>query len=60
VDLRIHFLDVINLIEWEERDDFVLCGHSYGGMVVAGVADRIPGRLRSLVFLDASEPKRPA
>jgi pimeloyl-ACP methyl ester carboxylesterase len=41
-------------------DDFVLCGHSYGGMVVAGVADRIPGRLRSLVFLDASVPKGPA
>ena len=57
VDLRIHILDVNNLIEWEELDDFVLCGHSYGGMVVAGVADRIPERLRSLVFLDAFVPE---
>jgi pimeloyl-ACP methyl ester carboxylesterase len=53
VDLRTHTLDVLNLIEWEELDDFVLCGHSYAGMVVAGVADRIPKRIRSLVFLDA-------
>ena len=56
VDLRTHTLDVLNLIQWEELDDIVLCGHSYGGMVVAGVADRIPQRIRALVFLDAFVP----
>lgn len=56
VDLRTHTLDVLNLIQWEELHDVVLCGHSYGGMVVAGVADRIPQRIRSLVFLDAFVP----
>jgi pimeloyl-ACP methyl ester carboxylesterase len=57
VDLDTHTLDVLNLIQWEELDDIVLCGHSYGGMVVTGVADRIPKRIRSLVFLDAFVPE---
>lgn len=57
VDLETHTLDVLNLIKWEELDDFVLCGHSYGGMVVAGVADRVPERIRSLVFVDAFVPE---
>ncbi len=57
VDLQTHTLDVLNLIQWEELDDFVLCGHSYGGMVVSGVADRIPERIRSLVYLDAFVPE---
>jgi len=57
VDLNTHTLDVLNLIRWEELEDFVLCGHSYGGMVVSGVADRIPERIRSLVFLDAFVPE---
>lgn len=56
VDLQTHTMDVLNLIQWEELTDFVLCGHSYGGMVVSGVADRIPQRIRSLVFLDAFVP----
>jgi len=50
-------MDVLNLIEWEELTDLVLCGHSYGGMVVTGVADRIPKRIRSLVYLDAFVPQ---
>ena len=58
VDLETHTLDVLNVIRWEELDDFVLCGHSYGGMVVAGVADLIPERIRSLVFLDAFVPEQ--
>lgn len=57
VDLRTHTLDVLNLIEWEELDDVVLCGHSYGGMVVTAVADRIPDRVRALVYLDAFVPE---
>jgi pimeloyl-ACP methyl ester carboxylesterase len=57
IDLDTHTLDVLNLIQWEELDDIVLCGHSYGGMVVTGVADRIPERIRALVFLDAFVPE---
>jgi pimeloyl-ACP methyl ester carboxylesterase len=57
VDLNTHTLDVLNLIQWEELNDIVLCGHSYGGMVVSGVADRIPQRIRSLVYLDAFVPE---
>lgn len=57
VTLETHILDVANLIEWEELDQVVLCGHSYAGAVVAGVADRLPQRIRSLVYLDAFIPK---
>ena len=57
VNLHTQTMDVLNLIQWEELSDFVLCGHSYGGMVVAGVADRIPQLIRSLVFLDAFVPE---
>lgn len=56
IDLATHTLDVLNLIRWEQLDDLVLCGHSYGGMVVTGVADQIPERLRALVYLDAFVP----
>jgi pimeloyl-ACP methyl ester carboxylesterase len=57
IDLETHVLDVLNLARWHEIDDFVLCGHSYGGMVVSAVADRIPERIRSLVYLDAFVPE---
>jgi len=57
VDLRTQILDVINLIRWEGLDEIVLCGHSYGGFVVAGVADALPDRVRSLVFLGAFVPE---
>jgi pimeloyl-ACP methyl ester carboxylesterase len=53
VNLETHILDVVNLIQWEELSDIVLCGHSYGGCVISGVADRIPDRVGSLVYLDA-------
>ena len=56
VNLDTHIQDVVNLITWEELTDVVLCGHSYGGCVVTGVADRIPERIRSLVYLDAFVP----
>ena len=53
VNLDTHVADVVNLIRWEELTDVVLCGHSYGGCVITGVADRVPERLRALVYLDA-------
>jgi len=57
VNLDTHIQDVVNLFKWEELNDIVLCGHSYGGCVVTGVADRIPERIRSLVYLDAFVPE---
>jgi pimeloyl-ACP methyl ester carboxylesterase len=53
VDLSTHIADIVNLIKWEELSEVVLCGHSYAGSVIAGVADQIPDRIRALVFLDA-------
>jgi pimeloyl-ACP methyl ester carboxylesterase len=57
VGLGTHVEDVVNLFEWEEIEDAVLCGHSYGGMVIAGVADRIAERIGALVYLDAFVPE---
>ena len=60
VDLHTHIQDVIGLIEAEELQRVVLVGHSYAGMVITGVADRLqashPGLLSHLVYLDAALP----
>jgi pimeloyl-ACP methyl ester carboxylesterase len=56
VDLQTHINDVVNLILFEDLQNVVLTGHSYGGMVVTGVMDRIPERLRHVVYLDAAVP----
>lgn len=56
VDLQTHINDVVNLILFEDLHDVVLTGHSYGGMVITGVMDRVPERLRHVVFLDAAVP----
>jgi pimeloyl-ACP methyl ester carboxylesterase len=53
VNLDTHISDVVNLIRWEELTDVVLCGHSYGGCVISGAADRIADRIGALVYLDA-------
>jgi len=53
VNLDTHITDVVNLIRWEELSNVVLCGHSYGGAVISGAADRIPDRIGALVYLDA-------
>ncbi len=53
VNLDTHIMDVVNLIQWEELSDVVLCGHSYGGCVISGVMDRVPEFIGALVYLDA-------
>jgi len=53
VNLDTHIEDVLNVIEFEELSNVVLVGHSYAGIVISGVADRLPERLRHLVFLDS-------
>lgn len=51
-----HVKDVENLIRWRNLDDVVLVGHSYGGMVITGVASAVPERIGRLVYLDAFVP----
>ena len=54
VNLQTHITDVVNLIEFEGLQNVILVGHSYGGIVVSGVADVASDRLAHLVYLDAS------
>ncbi|HQY08631.1 MAG TPA: alpha/beta hydrolase [Burkholderiaceae bacterium] len=60
ISLQTHVADVVALVQAEELSHIVLVGHSYGGMVVTGAADRLtaqdPQALRSLVYLDAMIP----
>ena len=57
IGLETHIMDVVNTILFEELDNIILVGHSYGGMVVTGVADRLPERIQKLVYLDAFVPE---
>jgi pimeloyl-ACP methyl ester carboxylesterase len=57
IDLKLHVQDVVALLEMEDLQDIVLLGHSYGGMVVTGVADRCAARISRLVYLDAFVPE---
>lgn len=56
-DLETHLDDVANLLEYENLSDVILVGHSYGGMVITGAADKAKGRIGKLVYLDAAHPK---
>jgi pimeloyl-ACP methyl ester carboxylesterase len=56
IDLETHINDVVNLILFEDLHNIVLTGHSYGGMVITGVMDRVPERIRHVIFLDAAVP----
>jgi pimeloyl-ACP methyl ester carboxylesterase len=53
IDIATHVTDVVNVIKWERLTDVVLCGHSYGGFVISGVAEKMSAAIRSIVFLDA-------
>lgn len=56
IGLETHIEDIVNFIRFEKLTDVILVGHSYGGMVVAGVADRVPDRIKHIVYLDAIVP----
>ncbi len=56
VDLDTQITDVTNVILWENLRDIVLVGHSYGGMIITGVADRVPDRIKCIIYLDAMLP----
>jgi pimeloyl-ACP methyl ester carboxylesterase len=56
IDLDLHIRDVVAVLHYEDLRDVILVGHSYGGMVVTGVADRAADRVGRLVYLDAANP----
>jgi pimeloyl-ACP methyl ester carboxylesterase len=55
-NLDTHTEDVLRFLDGADLDDVTLVGHSYGGMVIAAVADRAAGRVSRLVHLDAYVP----
>ena len=57
VDLDLHIQDVVAVLQYEDLRDVILVGHSYGGMVITGVADRAVDRIGRLVYLDAATPR---
>ena len=57
VSLDTHIQDIVAVLDTEDLIDVILIGHSYGGMVATGVADRARSRISQLVYLDAFAPK---
>lgn len=57
LDLEAHIQDVLNVISYEDLRDIVLVGHSYGGMVATGVADRVRERIAQMIYIDAFVPR---
>jgi pimeloyl-ACP methyl ester carboxylesterase len=57
IDLDAHIEDMLNVIKYEDLRDIVLVGHSYGGMVATGVADRAREKIRQLIYIDAFVPQ---
>ena len=57
IGLETHVMDVVNTLVFEELRDIVLVGHSYGGVVISGVAEHVPDRIRHLVYVDALVPE---
>ena len=57
IDLDFHIADIVKLLHFEDLREVILVGHSYGGMVITGAADRAIDRIGHLVYLDAATPK---
>jgi hypothetical protein len=56
IGLETHISDILGVLEFEDLQEIFLIGHSYGGMVATGVADRMPDRVAHLIYLDAFVP----
>jgi len=56
IDLATHISDIVNEIKWKDLDQIALVGHSYGGMVITGVAEQLASRIASIIYLDAFLP----
>ncbi len=57
IDLDTHITDVVKVMQFEDLHDVILVGHSYGGMVITGIADRATDRVGHIVYLDAANPE---
>jgi pimeloyl-ACP methyl ester carboxylesterase len=57
IGLSTHIEDIVKVFEFEDLHGATLVGHSYGGMVIAGVAERVPERIARLVYFDAILPE---
>lgn len=58
VGMEVAIQDILNVIKYNDLDDFVLVGHSFAGKVVAAVADRVSDKVRLVLYLDAFRPER--
>ena len=56
IDLDLHIRDITAVLHYDDLRDVILVGHSYGGMVITGVADRAADRIGRVVYLDAANP----
>jgi pimeloyl-ACP methyl ester carboxylesterase len=57
IDLETHIADLLGVLRFEDLKEVILIGHSYGGMVATGVADRARERIAALVYVDAFAPR---
>ena len=57
IDLETHVQDILGVLEYEDLHEVILVGHSYGGLVITGVAEQVPERLAQLVYLDGLVPQ---
>jgi len=57
ITLETHINDILKVIEFERLDSFILVGHSYGGMVVTAIADRVPEKIERLVYIEGHLPE---
>jgi pimeloyl-ACP methyl ester carboxylesterase len=57
INLSTHIKDIIQVFEYQNLRDVILIGHSYGGMVIGGVSEKIPDKIKSMIFLDAYIPQ---
>lgn len=57
INLQTYVQDIVNVIRYEDLHDIVLTGQSYSGIVITGVADAIPERIRQLIYVDAFVPE---
>jgi pimeloyl-ACP methyl ester carboxylesterase len=57
IDLETHILDIVQVLEYEDLNEVILVGHSYGGMVVGGATEKVSQRIQRIVYLDAYIPQ---
>ena len=57
VGLETHIEDIVNVLQWDDLSGVILVANSSGGMVITGVADRLPERIARLIYVDAFVPE---